>query len=234
MNMIFDALILLVIILSAWIGKKRGFIKTFFDFFGSLISFILASVLAKPVGSFLSEKYFEPAVRRFFVDAFLEKAGTDAQSIDFSALPEPCKELLQRFQFSSADLEKVVSDTKETGADLLDRIASSVAGPIASAIGYAVAVFGLFLIFLFVLRLLVKLLDLIAKLPGLNFSNRSLGLLAGVALGLVLAVLLSSLIVLSEPLICKSEYAFLQSFDSKKTVLVRFFSSFDFLHRLIG
>ena len=234
MNLIFDAGILLVIVLSAWIGKKRGFIKTFFSFFGSLISLILASVCAKPVGAFLSEKYFEPVIHRFFVDAFLTRAGTDAQNLDFSALPEPCKEFLQRFRVSSSDLEKIASDTKEKGADLLDRIAGTVAAPLASSIGYAVAFLGLFLIFLVVLRLLVKLLDLISKLPGLNFSNRVLGLLAGIALGLVLAVLLSSLIVLSEPLIQRSESAFLRDFDSQKTVLVRFFSSFDVLHRMIG
>lgn len=232
MNIILDLLILLVIVVSALIGKKRGFIRTFFSFFGSLISFVLSSVLARPVGSFLSEKWIEPAIRQYFMDSFLERAGSDAQGVDFAALPDACKELLQRFDFGEQDLAAFFAEAQEAGANTLERIASAVAEPISGSIGYAVALFVLFIVISLVVRVLVKALDLLSKLPFLNFSNHTLGLLAGIAWGVVLAVMLSSVLTLVEPMMQGSEIDFLQKFNSEKTFLVRFFSSFDIFKNL--
>ncbi len=229
MNLICDTLIFLLIIICALIGKKRGFIKTFFGFFGSLIAFIFSSIAAKPIGEFFSEKLFFPALKKYFLESLSQKASLATESVDLSALPEPCLDFLQRFGFSENDLSEFLSNQAASGSLALENLADTVIKPIADSVGHAVALIVLFVLSAVAIRILVKILDLVSKLPFLNFSNQTLGLVAGILWGLLLSVILSSLLVALEPAIRGSENAFLASFDSAQTYLVQFFSSLHLL-----
>jgi uncharacterized membrane protein required for colicin V production len=66
---------------------------------------------------------------------------------------------------------------------------------------------------------------LIAKLPVLNFANRSLGFLFGVSYGILLSVLLSSLLVAVEPFLQNSDLSVFNDFSAEKTYAVKYFSS---------
>ena len=55
MTIIFDLIPILLIALCAILGRKRGFIRTFFGFFGSLIGFIVTSLYAPMLGKFVTE-----------------------------------------------------------------------------------------------------------------------------------------------------------------------------------
>ncbi len=224
MNLICDLLLIAIVVLCAWIGKRRGFIKTFFGLVGSLLSWGLTALFFRPVGNFLSREFFSPALHRHFLHLLEQKAGSGEEHLEFSALPESCNEVLERYGVSAERIRDFAAEHAESGEQLAEKVADFVVDPIAGAIGNAVAFLVLFIVFTIAVRVLVKALDLISRLPILNFSNRFLGLAVGAVWGLVLAVLLSSLLALLEPGMRGSDYAFLQSFDLSRTFLVRFFN----------
>ncbi len=229
MNIFFDILIVLVVLLSAFIGKKRGFIKTFFGFFESVISFILAAFLARPIGSFFSKTILEPVISKYFARAFLKISGDISSEITFDALSKSGQEFLLRFQINGEVFDSFFSGAGESVSKSLEQVFASIAEPIASSIAYAVTFFVLFIGISFLLRILIKLVDLVSKLPFLNFSNQFLGFFVGLLWGLVLAVALSYLVVLIEPFLQSTE--FFRDFSSKSTVLLKLLSDFSFFHR---
>lgn len=224
MSFLFDLALVAVIVLFAFIGKKRGFIKSFFSFFGSLISFFLSTLLAHPVGDFLAEKLISPALERIFVSRLSEAVG-GASNVDFSDLSEAGRQVLSTFGISADEAASfVAAKADEVGESAVDALAAHVVAPISEAVGFALAFVLLFVIFSVVIRILVSVLNLIAKLPFLNFSNRTLGLLVGAVEGLFIAVLLSELLFLSEPYLQGSDMPVLSGISLTETYLARFLS----------
>ena len=60
MNFVVDLILVLIVAVCAWYGHKKGFILSFFNFFGGLISFVLGSFLARPLGAFVSDSVLKP------------------------------------------------------------------------------------------------------------------------------------------------------------------------------
>ncbi|MBR3836663.1 MAG: CvpA family protein [Clostridia bacterium] len=229
MNILIDLLLLAILILCIWMGKKRGFIKSFFGFFGSIIAFFLTSLFAKPLGSFFSSAFFYPFLRQRFLTVLSQEIGQSASGIDFSALPESCQQLLARFGTDAEAIADHVATASQTVGDAAaDTVSGFVALPLADAASYALAFFLLFVVFSVAVRIAVHLLDLISKLPILNFSNRFLGLLAGALQGFFLVLVLSAILVSAAPWIGSSPNPFLASFDPEQTYLLKFLSGFDF------
>ncbi len=230
MNILADLILVAVIALCAFIGRKNGFVKTIFSFFSSIVAFIVASLLSRPIGAFLGENVFYPFFEKHVLTALSEGAGKSVAEIDFSALPEACKAVLSRFQVTEEALKGFLAESGQTaGQATADAVGRYVAEPIAHSVGVAVAFAALFIVSLILLRILSRALDLISKLPVLNFSNRTLGLVIGLVFGLFIAFLLSGILSLSEPMLQGVENAFFQAFDVEETVLLKLFSKVDLL-----
>jgi len=224
MSVLFDLLLVAVIVLFAYIGKKRGFIKSFFSFFGSIISFFLSSLLAHPVGDFLSEKMISPALQNAFVNRFSDAVG-NSTSVDFSALPEAAKQVLSTFGITVSEAETIVLEASENmSGGAASVLAQHVVPPVANAVGFALSFVLLFVVFSVAIRVLVSVLNLISKLPFLNFSNKTLGLLVGVVEGLFISILLSELLRLSEPYLQGGDIPVLSGIHLVETYFARFLS----------
>ena len=234
MNLICDGLIVAVVILCAVIGRKRGFIKTFFGLFENIVSFLIALFLARPVGNFLSERVVSPAMEKLFVRTIAQKAGVAAENVDWFHLPDACLEFLKRFGVSLDFVrETATQKAGETGEKVAYSVASAATAPVAAAIGYAAAFILLFVACLLLVKLIIKLLDLAARLPGLKFSNRLLGLLIGAVQGVFLAYLLAVLLVHIAPGLQSADASFLRQFDPDQTVVIRFLNRFDFFSLIL-
>ncbi|MBR2634168.1 MAG: CvpA family protein [Clostridia bacterium] len=234
MNILCDLLIVAIVVLCAVVGKKQGFIKAFFGLFGSLISFVLASVIARPVGSFLGSRVISPVLKEYFSDVLTEAVGTAAEQIDFSQLPPACDEILRKFGTDTASIAAFLEAKSEGAGNTVGEVSSWVVEPLASGAGFALAFIVLFVAFLIAIRIAVRVLDLISKLPILNFSNHFLGLGMGLLWGLFLAVLLSSVLDLAAPLIQENSTAFFRNFDPEGTVLIKWLSRLDLLDTFVA
>ncbi len=233
MNIIWDLILIGIIVLFAFIGKIRGFVKTFFSFFGSVISFVLASVFARPLGLFLSEKAILPVLKKYFITVFTEKAGEEMQKFDFYSLSESSRELLLRFQISEEKLDAFSVNAEDTILSAAEKMADSVLTPVAESLGYALSYILLFILLSFAIRILVKVFNLVDKLPIIHFSNHFLGLLVGILWGLFIAFLVSNLLALVEPMFFDSKFDLLRNFNMEKTYLVRWLSTADVFQFLI-
>jgi hypothetical protein len=160
----------------------------------------------------------------------MESAQTKLEQMDFSSFAQEYAPLLNRFGVSTDSVQSFLSDLKvSSGEETAERLALWIVEPIAKAAGIAVSFIVLFFIICIAIRISVKALDLISKLPFLNFSNHLFGLVLGGLWGFFLAFLISGILTLAQPIIQGNELAFLQEFNVEKTYLLRFFSSFDWV-----
>jgi len=230
MNLIFDLMILGVFLFCLWRGHKNGFIKSFFGFFGSIAAFLLSSFFAGPVGTFLGEKLISPVMEKYLLSSLSERLGTAAENLDFCALPSSCDDILSHFGVSAESIKEMISsESAAVGQSAVEQLSETVIRPVSVSIGYAVAYIVLFIILSIVIRIAVKALDLVSKLPILNFSNKTLGVLMGAVWGLFLAIIVSGVMMYLEPMLQGSENEFLSAFDVERTYLIRFLSKIDLL-----
>lgn len=230
MNLIFDVLVLVVFSFCLWHGHKSGFIKSFFGLFGSIAAFIASSLFARPIGTFLGEKVISPVMEKYLLTALSERIGTAAENLDFSALPPSCNDILSRFGVSAEGINEMLTvENSAMGQSAVEQISEAVIRPVSVSVGYAIAYIVLFIVLSVAIRFAVKALDLVAKLPVLNFSNKALGIVMGAAWGLFLAIILSGVLLYLEPAMKGSEYEVLNTFDVEQTYLIRFFSKIDLL-----
>ena len=217
-NLICDALIFLIVALSVWLGWKRGFIKTVLGFLAVFLAFAFALLLVSPVAAFCSEKAVEPALTSVLESSLKEACPEEGAPL----LPEKAKEVLERYGLPAEEAEALLAEKmQEQGERAAHGVAEIAAAKISLPLTRGVVFLVLFCIGLVLIYLLIKVLDLVSRLPGLNASNRLLGALCGVLRGAALAVLLAVLLALAENTLRGSESAFLSAFAVEKTVLVR-------------
>lgn len=228
-NILADLLLVLAMVVCTFVGKARGFIKTFFGFFGSLIAFVASTFLSRPVGNFLMEKIILPPMRDFVKSKAAEIVGSGAEGLESGALLSAGDEFFSRFGVNTEQVKTYADEMGSEGAEnLTDVLAEYIASPLASAVGVALAFILLFIVFAVLIRVLVKVFDLIARLPILNFSNRFLGAGVGFLWGVLIAVLLATALTILTPTIQSSENPFLSGFSPEKTYLLRFLNKIQF------
>ena len=223
MSYLLDLLVVGILALCIWNGKRKGFIKTFFGFFGSLIAYFLASLFALPVGNLIGDAIY-PSMKDKFIASVAARAGASAENLDATQLPEACNEILHPFGYDAESLSDFAS---AEGVGTLEGVAESIVRPVADSVGFAIAAVLLFIVFLVLIRILVHCLDLLAKLPGLKFSNKVLGSVAGGLHGAFLVILLSSAWMLIYPGI--SEESFFAQLDPDHTILFKLFGAIDLI-----
>lgn len=225
---LFDTVIVALIAGFALAGLSRGFAKTFFGLFGFLIAIVLALFLAAPLAAFLQEHVFEPALTSFFLKRLSEETMQSADKIDFSALPEGGLTLFSRFGVSAESLaEQLVTAGRTAGMELARSLAETAVSRAAQTLSHAVAFFSIFALSSILIAIVTRVLDLVAKVPGLKFMNRVFGLLTGAAEGLALAYVFARVLVLLEPSLRGSGITWLCDFSVEKTFLVRLLAGWD-------
>ena len=88
MHFVLDAGVLLVIILLAVVGAKKGFIKSCADFCGSLLAMIGAGVLSGPAAEWVYSAFFRTALEEKITTAVAGLGAADAVDTVFSDFPD--------------------------------------------------------------------------------------------------------------------------------------------------
>ncbi len=154
--MIIDIIIVLFIALMAFIGKRRGLIKTLIGFFSSFIAAAASYFLLPGVVNALKPT----PIYKSLLDAVSENVA-DRITPDTSSLPE------------------IISNgIRKTGEAAVNSLSQSIASII---IGIA-----LFFIIIIALKLLLRLLVTVFKLPVLKQVNSIGGFVFGIALSFVI------------------------------------------------
>lgn len=168
--MILDIVLVLILLISAYMGYKRGFIRTLASFIGKFIAMTLAYFYYKPFQKLLTELtgmdgYVLEKVKRSLVAlgghaAESSVAGSDIDALGKMPLPDVLKDKMADYLKQSAN-----------------SLGNSVAQTISDFVMSLLAFFLLFLLIAIAISILVRVLNLVAKLPVLNAFNRVGGVL---------------------------------------------------------
>ena len=200
MSLIIDILLLGILIFCFLHGYKRGFVRSVTSFIGYLIAAFLSSAL----GNFLSISLYRSLLREPMIEKvtqFLEENASAAASqqaeLFFEQLPGFAANLLTNEGITPAALSESFSGAAvEIAPQIVDLISPSIIN--LSRILITVVLFS---IFLFVVRVVVRTVSSIFRLPGLRQINGTLGALFGLFSGVIIVMLLCAVMHLASPLL---------------------------------
>lgn len=173
MNLFIDLGILLIILISTFVGYKKGLIKVAFGLLSFVIALIIALLLYKPISNFIT---------------------------NYTPIPEKIETQIES-RISSADEKETQNFVSNYYRNIKNASTSLIAHNIATSIiniSSALIVFILSRILLFFLKFST---DLIAKLPLIKQFNHIGGFLYGLVAGFLIIYLLFTIITVIAPMI---------------------------------
>ncbi len=174
-------LVLAIILINAWIGKKKGLIKVVFSMVSLILAMILTVIFSPTVTDMLrdNDKVYTgitERVEQIFIND--EEESSDEESfIEKLVLPNSIKETLLE------NKEKGIDNIKAYITEYLTEI-------VLKATGFIVT----FVVLLVAIWVLSIALNIISKLPVLNQINKTTGLIAGLIHGFVIVWIMFMLI----------------------------------------
>ncbi len=172
-NLIVDAIIVLILIIGIILGVKRGFVATVAKPVRILASIGVAFGLCKP----LSAQYVQPWIQEPLTEkwtAFLkEKCGEITAESASTELPGIMKLIAKLFNVDVNDVAEQATTT------IVEAISNALAEPLASLAGIVLSFVGLFLATNIVCWILFKIIDLIFNVGPLEVINKIFGLIFG-------------------------------------------------------
>ncbi len=154
--MLLDIILLALIIICAYLGYKRGFVRSLCGVCSLALSVIVAFLSYSKITEFVAAS----PVGRFINGWLSDTMGSSA--VDLSAIPEPLRKPFEAGAAAAAD-----------------SMASSLGTVVISIISVIITV----ILVRLLIKLVFHLLDIFAKLPVLKQFNRLLGGLFGVVSG---------------------------------------------------
>jgi uncharacterized membrane protein required for colicin V production len=226
-SIMLDLLPILLIVLGAIFGMRQGFIRVVFGRLRRLTSLALAAILARPVGSWVKDEFLLAPVtgkiKEFLADALgAELSGATGEEMA-SNLPAALRGVLNLLRI---DISEAAADAEAAGGNLLEQFASRIAEPAARFLGVLLAFVALYFLCRIFLRLLVSVVDMIFKLPGLRILNSLLGLVFGLLFAVLYSWLLVTALGYVGDLLANGDVRFFAGFDIEKTYIAKYFYSF--------
>lgn len=189
--LIADGLVLAVLLIFACIGARRGLILSLCGLLAFVVAFLGASFAARtlsPVVADALEPRFAAAIEEQLNESIRQQAEAgEAAVLSPDDVPlEGVLDALREMGFYET-LINTVDRAVESG---MTAVAASAAAAVAAAIAQSAAYLILFLLGFFLIllawRLLSRALDLMARLPGLHFLNKTGGALFGLVQGCII------------------------------------------------
>ena len=182
MQLIFTAIVLLIIAICATIGFKKGFLKTLVSMSALIAALILAFIFSAKVTTFIDEhtalrQSAQEAVEEKLEETFAEKEADTA---------EEQKKVLEDSWIPDKLLESMIEKQQEAAATIAQKIAAGTADLVVKGTGILVTIVVVFII----IKLLIILSGAVNKVPLVGGINKLLGGLLGVVRGIIIVWIL--------------------------------------------
>jgi len=179
---VLDLAVAAILLFFAIRGIRRGFVLTLASFVILIVAF---------VGAGFTAKAFSPTVAGW-ISPSLENVIMPA--IDAPEEPSGISELT----FFGVKIGETEAYASVSGAfeNAVEAAAKSISESVAGSIAYCLVALGAFIILMVVLKLIARAIDLAFKLPVLSFFNKTLGLAAGIIMGVILIFAISAVLEL--------------------------------------
>lgn len=223
---IVDVVALAFIVVYALWGCLRGFVKTFFSAFGTIISFILAILLASAVTTFLQNKFSAVTAMSNSISGLLSNMFGDVMN---ATIEQATHENLAQAGLAGFIID-VILTVKAGGTMPTDTTLNNIICPtIAYYIVLLISAIALFAIF----KIIFKLVSSYAKKMHKNKTFARVDAILGLVLGLLHGIIVLELIILGVKVI---PIGFLQSIylGVQNSVFAGFIERISLYNLLIG
>lgn len=201
MPYILDAIVVIIVAVTAIIGYRRGFIRTIIQLAGCVIAFVLALSLSGTVSTMVYDGVLRGGLHDKLETAWNETVVEGAAQT-LTEQTEAVFDTLPGFVQTALDTETIMQGIQnsvgndQTGTAVADYLVDDLIRPVMIAMIRFVAFLILFAILMLLIRLLEKLLKPITKLPLLRQTDGLLGTVVGLAKGIVFALVAVTIIQL--------------------------------------
>lgn len=206
-GLVIDIIIAAILVFNMALGAKRGFVKTVYKFLKVIIALGISYMFANPLATYLKTTDFYQKII-LGIEKNISTYVSENLKPDFSGLaseisPEFSKllSLLGRTPEQMAEEYQKISGAEVSGESYLERMTDFLVEPACEGIVTAISFVLIFVVSLFALFLLMKILNVFTSIPGISFLNKTLGLAAGFVAALVQIFVISSLFELALPYI---------------------------------
>lgn len=187
--LILDLIIVAVFLIFAAIGAHRGLVLSLCGLLAVLVAFVGASFAARTLSPMVAnaleprfaaaiEEQLNEQIQNSQVQTDLTDPGTGEVTPDTLPLQDVLNALREMGFY-----ETLIDSVNQAVEDGMTAVAASAAAQVAAAIAQSAAYLIIFLVgFVLILvawKLISHALDLVARLPGLHFLNKTLGALFG-------------------------------------------------------
>lgn len=225
---ILDIIVIVILLVFIFSGYRKGLALTILNFFRTIISLYLANQLYPYVSKFLREN---TSLYEFLKTSIIDNMGLSklTQDIAFKNSGEFIKSL------SVPDFIKnalIANNNSEYYKILkVDAIEDYISGYIANMCLNAISLVSVFFIVFAVMKVLVKVLNIVSRLPIIKSFNRLGGGLIGFLQGTIFIWFLIAIFVL---LFSKSEYAYIFDMLKESAIAVHFYKTNLILNFITG
>ena len=188
--LILDLAVLLVLLLFAALGARRGLILSLCGLAALLVAVLGASFTAHTLSPMVAdalEPRFASAIEEQLNESLRQQAQEGADALTPEDVPlDGVLNALRDMGFYESLIDRVDRAVEAGMTHAAASAAAQVAAAVAQSAAYALIFLAAFLIILILWKLLSHALDLVARLPGLHFLNKTGGALFGLVQACVL------------------------------------------------
>lgn len=192
MGIVLDIIIIAIIVITAFLSAKRGFVRTAVELVGFGLAIYLAFTLSTPASSYIYKNWVEPSVVKSVEESITQASG-NIHSAALNALPDFIENNLDKFGVDPTSVGTGVSGTAQQVAQNLSK---TVTEPILTGIFRTVLAIILFIALTFIVRIVARLLNKLFSFSIVGKLNKTLGFILGSVKGVVFAAIFCALVVL--------------------------------------
>lgn len=188
MKYLLDAVVILIFLLCVAIGRKRGFVKTVSGIVALVAALAVSSLFCTPVAEYVYDKTIEPSIIETVDTQMEEVKGSATEKLvhTYESLPGVVKTLLAQSGVDSG--EQFALSVPFYGTSSVPQEIAAMIRPILLPLVSALSSLVLFLITYIAATLILRMLNIVAKLPLLKQVNKTLGTIGGIVAGALWAL----------------------------------------------
>lgn len=186
-----DLIVILIIALAAFLGYKKGFIKTSFRLASFIVAIILSMILYKPVAAYIKEN---TGVSDWIVSTITKEKIVEDETIndeEDNLIEEERMENKEEIKNEDNEIENFLTTLPENVKEYIDadetinNAKEQIAIKIADTIINIMSMIIIYLVAKLILMIVCFILDGIMQIPVLKQINEVAGLGLGIILGII-------------------------------------------------
>lgn len=195
MNYILDLIVILVIALFVLITYKKGFVKSFLSIASLILTILIISSFGEPLAELSYDTFIASSIKKTVVsNVEATNAATEemTESI-WQSIPALIRNNSEKAGVTKNSLDKMIIGISSP-EQIAENVSTNVVRPMAVSFLVIIIDVVLFVILMFIFRVLSKLVCTLFKAPVLKQANKLFGVVLGAIKGVAVAILVCSII----------------------------------------